>query len=155
MASVNHPFSALTGRRWAEDFRVFGWFRGLEVLNGHLPRIHNHLASRLADRDAQVAVAGSDAHTLQSAGSAWTEVPGARTPEEYQTGLRRGQGRVGGRSGTYAKLTRDVFRIAAALIAEKPWVCALTPLLAAAPLFTQANLALVLAFAAAWGRAIL
>ncbi|HUI41215.1 MAG TPA: PHP-associated domain-containing protein [Terriglobia bacterium] len=154
-AAVNHPFSALTGRRRADDYEHFRRFRGLEVLNAHLPRTNNRLAERLATRESQVAVGGSDAHTVESAGSAWTEVPGARSPGEYLAGLRRGRGRVAGRSGTYSKLTRDVLRIAAALMREKRWTCALAPLLVAVPLFTLANLAIEHAFARKWGHLII
>jgi predicted metal-dependent phosphoesterase TrpH len=154
-AAINHPFSSLTGRRAADDFRVFRWFRGLEVLNAHLPPLNNQLAERLADRDSHVAVGGSDAHTVPSAGSAWTEVPGARTAAEFLSGLRRGHGRVGGHSGTYGKLTRDVLRIAWALMAERPWTCVLAPLLAAAPLFTLADFAAERAFAVKWSSEVL
>ncbi|HEY6290329.1 MAG TPA: PHP domain-containing protein, partial [Terriglobia bacterium] len=78
-AAVNHPFSALTGRRQAEDFECFSAFQALEVLNAHLTRTHNRHARQLAERNFQVGVGGSDAHTVASAGSAWTEVSGARS----------------------------------------------------------------------------
>jgi predicted metal-dependent phosphoesterase TrpH len=154
-AAVNHPFSALTGRRCAEDFQSFSLLAGCEVLNGHLSRAHNRCAAEFAGRNLQVAVGGSDAHTLESAGSAWTEVPGARSKDDFLAGLRRGRGRVGGRSGTCLKLTRDALSISLSLMAEKQWTCLLAPLLAAVPLFTLANSLTERAFASKWGRRML
>ena len=83
------------------------------------------------------------------------EVPGARTKDEFFAGLRRGQGRVAGSSGTYAKMNRDVLRIAVAMMSEKPWSCLLAPLLAVVPLVTLANLAIECAFAKKWSGRVL
>ena len=153
-ASVNHPFSALTGRRNAEDFEWFSVFPAVEVLNAHLAAGNNRQAERFADRHEQIRLAGSDAHTLASAGSAWTEVPGARSRKEFLAGLRCGRGRVHGKAGTYTKMTCDVFRIAAAVIAGNPWCAAFLPLLAAVPALTLANFAVERAFARKWARLV-
>jgi predicted metal-dependent phosphoesterase TrpH len=149
-AAVNHPFSALTGRRNLEDFAVFARFAGVEVLNAHLAVASNLRAEQFAERHSLMPVGGSDAHTLASAGSAWTEVPGARNPEEFLLGLRHGQARVAGRSGTYAKMTRDVLRIALAMMAESPWSWMLAPLLVAAPVVTLGNVVRERAFVKKW-----
>ena len=154
-ATVNHPFSALTGRRCAEDFEVFGRFAGCEVLNAHLSWTQNRHAERFAERNLQIGVGGSDAHTLESAGSAWTEVSGARSREEFLAGLRRGRGRAAGYPGSYLKLTADVLRISLAMMAEAPWTRILAPLLAAVPLFTLANFLAERSFARKWSRLIL
>lgn len=154
-AVVNHPFSALTGRRQTEDFAFFSAFPALEVLNAHLSRSHNQCARQLAERNLQLGVGGSDAHTVASAGSGWTEVPGARNREDFLAGLRQGRGRAGGRSGTYAKLTADVFRIALAVMTDEPATIALAPLLALVPVITFANLVRERTFAQRWGRMIL
>jgi predicted metal-dependent phosphoesterase TrpH len=154
-AVVNHPFSALTGRRAAEDYDWFSSFPAVEIINAHLADANNRHAGRFAEYNFQVGVGGSDAHTLASAGTAWTEVPGARNPQEFLAGLWRGRGRVGGSSGTYAKLTGDVFRIALAMMNDNPAYYGLAPLLVAAPLFTLANTLLERVFAQKWGRAIL
>jgi len=154
-ATVNHPFSALTGRRSAEDFEMFGLFGGCEVLNAHLSRAHRLHAGEFAERNFQIGVGGSDAHTLESAGSAWTEVPGARDREEFLAGLKKGRGRVAGRSGTYFKLTCDVLRISLAMMEERRWTRVLGPLLAAVPLFTLANFLAERAFASKWSRLVL
>jgi len=154
-AVVNHPFSALTGRRQTEDYDWFSSFPAVEIVNAHLAEANNRHAARFAEHNFQIGVGGSDAHTVASAGSAWTEVRGARNQEEFLAGLWRGKGRVGGRPGTYAKLTADVVRIALALMRERPEYYALAPLLAAAPLFTLANTLLERAFARKWARIIL
>jgi predicted metal-dependent phosphoesterase TrpH len=155
LASINHPFSALTGPRQAEDFEWFGIFPAAEILNAHLTAANNRLAERFAEHCGQIAFGGSDAHTVASAGSAWTEVPDARNREEFLAGLRCGRGRVGGKSGTFAKMACDVFRIAAAVIADKPWCAALAPLLVAVPAFTLANFAAERVFAQKWGPLVL
>jgi len=154
-AAVNHPFSGLTGRRCAEDFETFNRFPGCEVLNAHLSWTQNRHAEKFAERNFQIGVGGSDAHTLESAASAWTEVPGARNREEFLVGLRRGQGRAAGYPGSYLKLTADVLRISLAMMAETPWTRLLAPLLAAVPLFTLANFLAERSFARKWGSLVL
>jgi predicted metal-dependent phosphoesterase TrpH len=154
-AVVNHPFSALTGRRQASDYDWFSSFPAVEIINAHLAKSNNRHAEQFAEHNFQVGVAGSDAHTLASAGTAWTEVPGARNPQEFLAGLWRGRGFVGGSSGSYAKLTGDVLRIGLAMMRDNPAYCMLAPLLAVAPLFTLANTLLERAFAQKWGRTIL
>ena len=67
--SVNHAFSALTGRRSLEDFVWFdGAFPGVEVRNGHVPERSNRLAERMAEHSGRATLGGSDAHTLLLAG---------------------------------------------------------------------------------------
>jgi predicted metal-dependent phosphoesterase TrpH len=108
--SLNHVFSALTGRRAADDFDWFeACFPAVEVLNGHLLARNNHLAGRLASYNRRIAVGGSDAHALASAGSVWTEVRGARTIAEFLEGLCEGRAQVHGESGSYWKLTKRRF----------------------------------------------
>ena len=153
-ASINHPFSALTGPRQQEDFEWFSVFPGVEVLNAHLAEGNNSLAERFAEQSGQIILGGSDAHTVASAGSAWTEVRGAGNREEFLAGLRCGRGRVCGKAGTYVKMSCDVFRVAAAAIAEKPWCAALVPLLVAVPALTLVNFAAERVFAQKWARII-
>ena len=154
-AVVNHPFSALTGRRQAEDYGWFSSFPAVEIVNAHLAEANNRHAGQFAAGNFQIGVGGSDAHTLASAGTAWTEVPGARNAQEFLAGLWRGKGQVGGASGTYAKLTGDVFRVALAMMKEKPAYYALVPLLVLAPLFTLINSVHERSFARKWERVIL
>ena len=119
--SINHAFSALTGRRSVEDFVWFeDAFPGVEVRNGHIPERTNRLAERLAAHSGRVKLGGSDAHTLLSLGRVCTQVPGARNKAEFLDGLRRGCALVEGGSGGFWSLTRDVLQIGAALMEEKP-----------------------------------
>jgi predicted metal-dependent phosphoesterase TrpH len=119
--SANHVFSSLTGRRSIEDFHVFETvFPALETRNGHMQAGANANAAWMADLAARAEVGGSDAHAMPSVGCAWTVVPGARNRQEYLRGLRRGMGRVRGDSGSYAKLTRDVFAIGCQMLREHP-----------------------------------
>jgi len=151
--SVNHLFSALTGRRSADDFDWFeACFPAVEVLNGHLLARNNHLAAWLASHNRRITVGGSDAHALHSAGSVWTEVRGARNKVEFLEGLREGRARVYGESGSYWKLTRDVLAVGCEMFGEKPATLLLVPLLAAIPALTFINHLLERRFARRWGR---
>jgi len=151
--SVNHAFSALTGRRTLQDFVwVDTLFPAAEVRNGHLPERGNFLAERMAEQSGMARLGGSDAHTLYSLGSVCTHVAGARDKAEFLRGLRQGRGEVLGKSGTFWHLTRDVLHIAAALMDEKPLAALLAPLLVAAPVVTVLNYAVENLFARYWGR---
>ena len=99
----------------------------------------NARAVRLAKRWKKIGVGGSDAHALPSVGTAYTEVPGARDKEEFFAGLRAGIGRVGGESGCFTKLTRDVFLIAAEMMREKQWTALLSPIALLIPVATFLN----------------
>jgi predicted metal-dependent phosphoesterase TrpH len=150
--SVNHAFSSLTGRRKKADFLEFAeCFPALETRNGQVLRRANVFAARFARRNGLLKLGGSDSHTLKGLGRTFTEVPGARTPEEFLAGLRAGWSRVCGESGNYWKLTADVLDISVSMIRENPWTALLAPLWAAVPLVTLGNLALELAFANQWG----
>jgi predicted metal-dependent phosphoesterase TrpH len=149
--SVNHAFSALTGRRSMEDFLWFdGAFPGVEVRNGHVPERGNQLAERMAERSGRARLGGSDAHTLHSLGSDCTRVPGARNKTEFLDGLRLGYGQVEGSSGNFRRLTRDVLQICAALMEEKPAARLLAPLILAVPVVTLLNYVVEDLFARRW-----
>jgi predicted metal-dependent phosphoesterase TrpH len=135
--SVNHVFSALTGRREREDFDWFcEYFPAFETRNSHMPRESNANAAALAKEWRKVAVGGSDAHAMPSVGTAYTEVPGARDKDEFFAGLQSGFGRVHGECGGFYKLTRDVFAIAGEMMREKSWTMALSPLAVLIPAIT-------------------
>ena len=113
-ACVNHPFSALTGRRETAD--LLHALRNLplvEARNGMMSAAVNQRAVRAARWARLPMVGGSDAHTLASVARAFTVVPGAGDKREFLAGLRRGCTLPAGRSGSYARLTADVARIAA------------------------------------------
>jgi len=152
--SLNHVFSALTGRRAAEDFEWFeAWFPAVEVLNGHLLARNNRLAAQLASYNRRTVVGGSDAHALGSAGSAWTEVRGARNKAEFLEGLRAGRAEVRGEQGSYWKLNCDILAISREMFREKPLTLLLAPLLFGIPSVTLLNYLLEKRFAQKWGRA--
>jgi len=152
--SLNHVFSALTGRRSAEDFDWFeACFPAVEVLNGHLPARNNHLAAQLASYNRRIMVGGSDAHALGSAGSVWTEVRGARHKAEFLEGLRAGRVEVGGEHGSFWKLNCDILAISRELFREKPLTLLLAPLLFGIPSVTLFNYFFEKRFANKWGRA--
>jgi predicted metal-dependent phosphoesterase TrpH len=138
--SINHVFSSLTGRRELEDFSWFEeYFPAVETHNSHMLESANASAAQLARQWNKIALGGSDAHALPSVGLAYTEVPGARNKEEFFAGLRSGIGRVAGDSGSFARLTRDVFQIAGELMREKTWTMLLAPLGLLIPAATAMN----------------
>jgi predicted metal-dependent phosphoesterase TrpH len=153
--AINHVFSSLTGPRDREDFAWFEeYFPAVETLNGQMLHGMNRRAERLAHLWRKVGVGGSDAHTRASAASAFTEVRGATTKEEFFAGLRAGRGRVGGQAGSYGRLTRDVLLLAAEAIGENNWRAIVAPLLLALPAVTLLNYAREIAFSHRWGARV-
>ncbi|HTQ87402.1 MAG TPA: PHP domain-containing protein [Candidatus Solibacter sp.] len=149
--SVNHLFSGLTGCREEEDFDWFeSMFPAYETRNGQMLPGHNRFAEDAARRLGKISLGGSDSHALPSAGSAYTEVPGARTKAEFLRGLRAGRGVVGGEHGGYAKLTRDVFEIAGGMMRHNRWTSLLLPLAPAIPIYTLAVMLHEIGFARRW-----
>ena len=151
--SINHVFSSLTGRRTQLDFEMFeDLFPAMETLNGHIPSINNRAAARLADDWQKAAVAGSDAHTLETLALTYTEVANATSIAAYLEAVRQGRGQVAGASGNYAKLTRAVLGIGSSLVRDCPGTFLLTPLMLAVPLVTLVNYFCELNFQARWSR---
>ena len=137
---VNHVFSGLTGQRLEEDFCwLASYVPAFESRNGQMWPRANESAARLASRLGKIAIGGSDSHTIAGVGRTYTEVPGARTADEFFAGLRSGQGQVHGAHGSYVKLTADVFRIVRSLWMERPWTLALMPLSLLVPAFTASH----------------
>lgn len=109
---VNHPFSALTGKRQLRDFHVALSVSPLvEARNGMMSPLINSYAAQAATETRIPAVGGSDAHTLHSVARAYTIVEGARTRQEFLDGLRLGLTIPAGSSGGYGRLTSDVARV--------------------------------------------
>jgi predicted metal-dependent phosphoesterase TrpH len=154
---LNHAFSDLTGRRDADDFVWFeAYFQAMETRNSLLPPVANRCAQLFADASQKIGIGGSDAHTLVSAGTAFTEVSGARTKEEFFAGLRAGRGTIGGELGSaggrWLKLTRDVLLVAAAMMREKPATAALAPVALLLPAAMLAQSLHANGFAWLWGK---
>jgi predicted metal-dependent phosphoesterase TrpH len=153
--SVNHVFSGLTGRREEEDFSWFAsYVPAFETRNGQMWPEANASAERLAARLGKIAIAGSDSHTIAGVGQTFTEVPGARTADEFFAGLRSGYGRVHGVHGSYAKLTRDVFSMVLSLIYEKPWTIAISPLAMLVPACVGGHWLNEIRFCKKWSAAL-
>jgi len=153
--SAQHIFSRLTGQRKADDYEWFAArFPAIETLNSHLHFRNNAQAAKFAIATGQAVTAGSDGHTLHSAGTAFTEVAGARTRAEFLQGVREGRGRPVGESGNFRKMTRDVFAVVSAMLAEEPKRMVLAPFAAAIPLFTMLHLCQERAFIRKWERAL-
>lgn len=153
--SAQHIFSGLTGRREEDDFDWFAArFPGIETLNAHLPGRGNAHAARFARLTGKAATAGSDGHTLLSVGTAFTEVPGARTKAEFFAGLRQGKGLPRGESGTFWKMTRDALLISASMMAEEPGKCLFAPLAAAVPVFAAWHFCRENMFLRKWERVL-
>ncbi len=153
--SANHVFSGLTGRRFEEDFCWFAsYVPAFESRNGQMWPRANKSATRLASRLGKIAIGGSDSHTIAGVGRTYTEVPGARTADEFFAGLRAGHGQVHGAHGSYAKLTADVFRIVWSLWMEKPWTLALMPLSLLIPAFTAGHWVNEIRFCQKWSTTL-
>ena len=151
--SINHVFSSLTGRRTARDFELFEEeFPAMETLNGQIPRPNNLSASRLARDWGKAALGGSDAHTLESLGTTYTEVPAAGSVKDFLRQVRHGRGQVQGAWGSYGKLTRAILEIGTRLVGDYKWAIALAPLLLLVPAITLGNHLAELAFASKWSR---
>lgn len=135
--SANHLFSSLTGRRDAEDFNwLASYVPAFEVRNGQMWRGANEQAQQMATKLGKAGVAGSDSHTLAGVARTYTEVFGARTVEEFFTGLRNGRAVIHGQDGSFAKITLDIFSFAGGLLKEKPLAAALLPLTLFIPAIT-------------------
>jgi predicted metal-dependent phosphoesterase TrpH len=138
--SVNHVFSGLTGHREPADFDWFAsYVPAFEVRNGQMREESNISADRLARRLNKIGIAGSDSHTLSGVALTFTEVPAARTVQDFFTGLRAGRGLIHGEHGGYAKLTADIYQFAGSLLREKPWAAFILPFTVLVPAITAAH----------------
>jgi hypothetical protein len=84
--------------------------------------------------------------------TSYTEVPRARSKSEFFSAVRAGDGIAAGTNGSYLRLTKDIFAIAAALIQEKPGAALFAPLAPLVPVVTLAILIHDAAFARHWAR---
>lgn len=109
--SLNHVASGINGPITAPHVAaLLPWVNALETINGSRLPVQNRTARCLAEAAGKTGLAGSDSHTHRGIGHTWTEVPGARTREEFMRGLWEGRARVGGREGNFFTMASDVFR---------------------------------------------
>jgi hypothetical protein len=154
--SINHVFSNLTGRRAKEDFRWFSdYFPAVETRNAGIAGAANRQAVRFAARTKKIAIGGSDAHTLESAGVAFTEVSGARNKDEFFQGLHHGAARVRGEAGSFTRLTTDVVRVAQEMMREERWTRILAPLALLIPVVVLSHCVAEQFFAQRWARRVI
>ena len=118
--SLNHVASGVNGPiNAAHVAALLPWVHALEVNNGSRLPVQNRTAQCLAEAAGKIGIAGSDSHTHRGIGHTWTEVPGARTRDEFMRGLFAGWARVGGRMGSVCGMGSDVLRFAANFYAEQ------------------------------------
>lgn len=154
--TVNHVFSGLTGHRHEEDFNwIASYVPALEVRNGQMWKEANRNAERWAKNLGKIGMGGSDSHTLAGVGLTFTEVSGARTVEEYFTGLRVGRGLVQGEHGHYVKLTFDVWRFVGSVLKENPWAALLLPLTVLSPVITAGHWLNEIRFCKKWAAQVI
>jgi predicted metal-dependent phosphoesterase TrpH len=111
--SLNHVASGINGPITAPHVAaLLPWMQSLEIINGSRLAVTNRTAACLAEAAGKTGIAGSDSHTHRGIGGTWTEVPGARTREEFLQGLWEGRVRIGGHMGSVFTMGSDVFRFA-------------------------------------------
>lgn len=115
--ALNHPFmfyeESADFLRYVHD--LVAMFPGIESRNGAMLEEHNRLAESIGESHRRRGLpmarfAGSDAHTLTTVGSTYTEVEAA-TAEEFLWKLRAGESRVGGRHGSTAALATEIYGV--------------------------------------------
>lgn len=117
--SLNHVASGINGPLTAAHLAaVLPWVDGLEVINGTRLPSQNRTAMCLAAAAGKHALGGGDSHTGRGIGLTWTEVPGARSREEFMTGLRAGRGIAGGAHGGCRTMMSDMWRFTGNFLLE-------------------------------------
>ncbi len=104
--NVAAPLTRRHRRRLAELFPVW------EVRNGSRAAELNMPAAIYVDTHGGTGIGGSDDHAGVDIGRTFTEVPDARTPEEFLRHLRRGDAEAGGEQGSAAKWTHAAMALA-------------------------------------------
>jgi predicted metal-dependent phosphoesterase TrpH len=118
--SLNHVASGINGPITAPHVAaLLPWVQALETCNGSRLAVTNRTAQCLAMAAGKAGIAGSDSHTHRGIGRTWTEVPNARSREEFMQGLWEGRVRVGGEVGSFRSMGSDVFRFTGNLLLEQ------------------------------------
>jgi predicted metal-dependent phosphoesterase TrpH len=117
--SLNHVASGINGPLTAAHLAaVLPWVDGLEVINGTRMRSQNRTAQCVAAAAGKHTLGGGDSHTGRGIGLTWTEVPGARSREEFMNGLRAGRGIAGGAHGGPQTMMSDFLRFTGNFLSE-------------------------------------
>lgn len=126
--SLNHVASGINGPLTAAHLAgVLPWVQGLEVINGTRQPSQNRTAMCLAAATVKHTLGGGDSHTGRGIGLTWTEVPGARSREEFMSGLRAGRGTAGGAHGGIRTMMSDMWRFSGNFLTEAVTTTAATP----------------------------
>ncbi|HEX5711757.1 MAG TPA: glycosyltransferase [Solirubrobacterales bacterium] len=104
--NVAAPLTRRHRRRLAELFPVW------EVRNGSRAAELNMPAAIYVETHGATGIGGSDDHAGVDIGRTFTEVPPAKTPEEFLQHLRRGDAEAGGEQGSAAKWTHAAMALA-------------------------------------------
>ena len=115
-SGINGP---ITAPHVADVAALLPWVHALEINNGSRLPVQNGTAECLAEACGKIGIAGSDSHTHRGIGQTWTEVPGARSRDEFMRGLFAGQATVAGRMGSFLTMGSDVFRFAGNFFLER------------------------------------
>jgi predicted metal-dependent phosphoesterase TrpH len=117
--SLNHVASGINGPITAAHLAaVLPWVDGLEVINGTRLPCQNRTAMCLAAAAGKHTLGGGDSHTGRGIGLTWTEVPGARSRDEFMAGLRAGRGIADGAHGGARTMMSDMWRFTGNFLAE-------------------------------------
>lgn len=118
--SLNHVASGINGPITAPHVAaLLPWVQALEVNNGSRLPVTNRTAECIAEAAGKMGLGGSDSHTHRGIGRTWTEVPDARTREEFMAGLWAGRARAGGEMGSVCSMGSDVFRFTGNFLIEQ------------------------------------
>jgi glycosyltransferase involved in cell wall biosynthesis/predicted metal-dependent phosphoesterase TrpH len=112
--NVAAPLTRRHRRRLAELFPVW------EVRNGSRAAELNMPAAVYVDTRGGTGIGGSDDHAGVDIGRTYTEVPAAKTPEEFLRHLRRGDAEAAGEQGSAAKWTHAAMALATRSLATTP-----------------------------------
>jgi glycosyltransferase involved in cell wall biosynthesis/predicted metal-dependent phosphoesterase TrpH len=104
--NVAAPLTRRHRRRLSELFPVW------EVRNGSRAAELNMPAAVYIETHGGAGIGGSDDHAGVDIGRTYTEVPAAKTPEEFLQHLRRGDAEAGGEQGSAAKWTHAAMALA-------------------------------------------
>ena len=110
---LNHLLHFYRGQTSLDAYlRLTQHVPALEGRNGAMLCEQNELIERYARHGAvRAVVGGSDAHTLRRVGTTWTEVPGARTTDEFLQGVRQGRSVLGGAHGNAFVLAGEIYGV--------------------------------------------
>ena len=104
--NVAAPLTRRHRRRLSQLFPIW------EVRNGSRAAELNMPAAIYVETHGATGIGGSDDHAGVDIGRTFTEVPPAKTPEEFLRHLRRGDAEAGGEQGSAAKWTHAAMALA-------------------------------------------